>query len=149
MKRGQIANRVSNIKSLAYISIYLGFFGWLFGSDKKEKQDQTSSVQESFNDRRIFGRTSPVDEAQVRAPELANGLPLKNAKYLLKWDILLHKCGTCHTSFILNGKMMVMEKMNPITHFEYIYPKGLPFKDSPLCQNAIFRRAAQQPIFWI
>ena len=81
-------------KSLAYISIYLGFFGWLFGSDKKEKQDQTSSVQENSSmTEESLEETSPVEEAQIEAPELfPNGLPLKNAKipHLLPFFRVLH-----------------------------------------------------------
>ena len=130
-------------KSLAYISIYLGFFGWLFGSDKKEKQDQTSSVQENSSmTEESLEETSPVEEAQIEAPELfPNGLPLKNAKIPPEvGHPSAQNCGTCHTSIYSQWKNDGHGKNEVIKHFEgiSIKKKGSPLKTVLYVKTVIF-----------
>ena len=126
-------------KSLAYISIYLSIFGWLFGSGKK-KQDQTSSNQDNSSVAEdSVEKTSPIEEPQVQVPELfPDGLPLKNAKIPTEvGHPSAQNCGTCHTSIYSQWKNDGHGLAKSYhTLREYIYQKeGLPFKDSPICQN--------------
>ena len=86
-------------KSLAYISIYLGLFGWLFGSDKKDKQDQTSANQENSSiTEESLEEKSPIEEPQIQVPELfPDGLPLRNATIPTEvGHPSAQNCGTCH-----------------------------------------------------
>ena len=127
-------------KSLTYISIYLGLFGWLFGSDKKDKQDQTSANQEDSSiTEDSLEEKSPIEEPQIQVPELfPDGLPLKNAKIPTEvGHPSAQNCGTCHTSIYSQWKNDghgLTQSYHTLR--EYIYQKeGLPFKDSPICQN--------------
>lgn len=137
------------MKSFAYISIYLSFFGWLFGSNEKatkKEKESTKTTEIDTDDSESSGISENIEEnnePQIEIPLLfPNGLPIENAQTPLELGHpSAQNCGTCHTSiyeqwkFDGHGHKDALKNSYGNLRLYINRGDGLPFKDSPSCQN--------------
>ena len=135
------------IKSMAHMFLYLGFFGWLFGSkeedgSKKNSTNTDITTKESNETTQDAPTDSTVQEQETIQPQapllFSEGLPVSHATIPIELGhSSSQNCGTCHQHIYDqwkgsgHGNSKSYEKLRV-----YISQKdGLVFKDSPLCQN--------------
>ena len=136
------------MKSMIHMFLYLGFFGWLFGSKEedtqKNKTNNTDVISKENNETIQESTTtnSTSQEQETKQPQtpllFPEGVPVSNATIPIELGhSSSQNCGNCHQHIYDqwkdsgHGNAQSYEKLRT-----YISQKdGLVFKDSPLCQN--------------